>query len=298
MTTYEIVNNYITEMEVSLSQNTIKSYVSILTDFARICKNEKADRTKVIEYIKKLQNDGNSNNSIRTKIVVLKSFVKWASNNGFYDNDFAATIKMPSAEYHVAERMSLEEVSAMLHEAPPKGTHSASFRRNKAIMELAIVTASRVSAICSLKREDIDLENKTVRFKHTKRNKELIMPLTEALCKSLSEYINIERPKSLSATDYLFVGEKPDHNGEYKPLSRQAIFNISKRYTEAACGKALSPHKLRHTSASTQLESGLLSMDEISKNLGHSSISTTQRYAQRLNDNGRKAATVAVFEGL
>lgn len=295
MTTYEVVNKYIDEAEILLAKSTAKTYQSILTEFARTCGERQPDRSIVIEHIKKLKERGNSNNTIRSKLTAIKIFVRWATENEYYEHDFAGGVPLPSPEYHIAERMTKDEVHEMLRMEAPK--HSHNVERDKALIELAIVTASRVSAITQLKRSDVDLVNKTVRFRHTKRNKELVLPLTDALCDALKSYIDHVRPKELTDNDYLFVGERKIA-GAYKPLTRQAIFNISKRYTEAACGKALSPHKLRHTSASLQLESGLLSMDEISKNLGHSSISTTQRYAQRLNDNGRRAATVAVFEGL
>lgn len=298
MNTYEIVNRYLAEAEIVLAASTTNNYRSVLYEFAKTCGKENADRAKIIEHIKALKAKGNSNNSIRCKLTCIKVFVRWAFDNGYYERDFAANIPQPQPEYHVAERMTKDEVVTMLHMQAPKRSHVNNIARNKAIMELAIVTASRVSAICALNAEDIDLERRTVTFKHTKRNKELVMPLTESLCKVLKEYMENDRPQELAASDPLFVGETPKKDGRFYPLTRQQVYNISKQYTEAACGKALSPHKLRHTSASIQLESGKLSLDEISKNLGHSSVSTTQRYAQRLNDNGRRTATTEIFEGL
>lgn len=294
-TTYELVNTYINEMGVSLADATINNYKSVLLDFARTCGKEQASKELLIKHIMALKDAGNSNNTLRTKITVIKGFTAWAVNNGNIESDFAECMKLPTPEYHIAERMTKDEVSTMLHERAPHGTHNV--LRNKAIMELAIVTASRVSAICSLKREDIDFDRKTIRFRHTKRNKEIELSLTDSLCNSLTAYIEQERPEELTDSDYLFVGERRQH-GEFAPLTRQQIYNISKAYTANACGKALSPHKLRHTSASIQIESGKLSIDEISANLGHASVATTQRYAQRLNDAPRRAATAAVFEGL
>ena len=295
MNTKTIVNKYLNEMSVSLAPATVSNYRSVLSAFAAFC-GEQADRDKLIESIQSMRESGNSNNTIRTKLTVIKGFTQWATSNGYIAHDYAESMKLPNAEYHVADRMDKDEVSTMLHMAAPKYTHN--FERNRAIMELAIVTASRVSAICELKRSDIDLDRRTVRFRHTKRNKELEMPMTEDLALALKRYIDFERPEELTDDDYLFVGERPREDGRYYPLSRQQLYNISKTYTQAACGRALSPHKLRHTSASLQIESGKLSIDEVSKNLGHSSVATTQRYAQRLNDAPRKSATVSVFEGL
>ena len=294
MTTYEMITTYLNEMSVSLAAGSEGFYQAVLYDFAKTCKE--LNKAGVVKHIAELKDRGNNNNTIRTKLTIIKGFTRWALANGYADADYALSVKMPGAEQHISDRMNKEEVQTMLHGARPKHGHNAI--RNKAIMELAIVTASRVSAICQLKLSDIDFENKTVRLTHTKRNKDIELAITDSLCANIRDYVENERPAELGADDYLFIGERKDDHGNYRPLSRQQVFNISKQYTKNACGRALSPHKLRHTSATLQIESGTLTIDEISKNLGHSSIATTQRYAQRLNDKNRKTATAAVFEGL
>ena len=294
MTTYELINLYLDEMSVSLVPSSLNYYRSILTDFARDS-GTTADRTTLIQHIKHLK-EQNCNNTVRTKITIIKGFIKWAKNNGYYPTDFGQNIKLPTPEKKVTERMTKNEVHEMITNPIPKGMHNTV--RNKAIMELAIITASRVSALCNLRRSDIDLDKRVVRFRHTKRNKEIELPLTESVCKTLEEYIETVRPDTLDDDDYLFVGERTNKDGNYIPLSRQQVYNITKAITKNACGRALSPHKLRHTSATIMIESGKLSIDEISQNLGHNSVATTQRYAQRLNDNPRKVATAEVFEDL
>lgn len=290
-----IVERYLDEMSIALAENTIKSYRSTLADFCAVVGAEMPSRESIIAYIKDLKSRGLSNNSIRTMVSQIKSYFSWAVANGYYEKDSTHGIKLPAQESHVTERMTRDEAKALLHMDAPKGTHNQV--RNKVMLELALVTATRVSALCALRRKDVDLTAKTVRFEHTKRNKELVMPLTDHLVEALAQYIEFVRPTELTDEDYLFVGERKDEGGNWRPLTRQAVSIISKRYTEAACGRALSPHKLRHTSASIQIDAGL-PIEDISKNLGHSSVSTTQRYAQKLNDGARRAATVAVFGNL
>lgn len=296
MSNYEIMEQYLAEMEIALAPNTVSNYRSTLNGFIAVIGSEQApNRQACIHYIKTLKEAGLNNNSIRTKVCGVKAFAHWAVGQGIYPADFTTNIKLPAAEHHVTERMTHDEAKILLTMDAPKYSHNV--LRNRALLELAIVTASRVSALCALRRNDIDLDAKTVTLRHTKRNKELVMPLTDHLAQMLEQYITIERPSELADDDYLFVGERKDENGNWHPLTRQAVSVISKRYTQAACGRALSPHKLRHTSASIQIDAGL-SIEDISKNLGHSSVATTQRYAQKLNDGARRAATVAVFENL
>ena len=295
MTNYEIAELYFTEVEVALAENTVKAYRGTIGSFIVSCGDAEPNRATLMKWLKALKDRGVSNNSRRTMISAVKCFVSWGVANGYFQSDFTNNIKLPSAEYHVTERMTHEEAKLMLQLSAPKYTHNA--LRNKCMIELALVTATRVSALCALRRSDIDLTAQTVTFKHTKRNKELVMSLTGHLTAMLTEYIETVRPQELADDDYLFVGERKDADGHWRPLTRQAVSCITKQYTKQACGRALSPHKLRHTSASIQIDAGL-SIEDICKNLGHSSVGTTQRYAQKLNDNGRRAATVAVFENL
>lgn len=296
MNNYEIMEQYLAEMEIVLADNSVKLYRSALNGFMAVAGAEQPpNRQTLMRYIKGMKDKGTSNNSIRTMASIIKSFTHWAVAQGYYSADFTANIKLPAAEHHVTDRMTHDEAKMLLKMDAPRYTHNA--LRNKTMIELALVTASRVSALCALRRNDIDLDAKTVTLRHTKRNKELIMPLTDHLAEMLEQYITLVRPSDLGDDDYLFVGERKDENGNWRPLTRQAVSCITKRYTQAACGRALSPHKLRHTSASIQIDAGL-SIEDISKNLGHSSVATTQRYAQKLNDGARRAATVAVFENL
>lgn len=295
LTNYEIAEQYIAEMEIALAANTVRMYRGVVNSFVASCGAEEPNRAALMAWIKALKSRGVSNNSIRTMASIVKSFVGWAVANGYYTADFTHGVKLPSPEYHVTERMTHDEAKILLNMDAPKYTHNVN--RNKCMIELSLVTATRVSALCALKRDDIDLIEKTVTFRHTKRNKELVMPLTDHLCSMLREYIENIRPSDLTGDGPLFVGERKDADGHWKPLTRQAVSSITKQYTQKACGRALSPHKLRHTSASIQIDAGL-SIEDICKNLGHSSVGTTQRYAQKLNDNGRRAATVAVFENL
>ena len=295
MNNYEIMEQYLAEMEIALAENTVKMYRSTLNGFLSVIGDSAPDRQAFMRWLKMLKDGNRKNNSIRTMVSVVKSFTHWAVALGYYPADFTENVKLPAPEYHVADRMTHDEAKVLMSMAAPRYSHNA--LRNKAMLELALVTASRVSALCALRRNDIDLDAKTVTLRHTKRNKELVMPLTDHLTEQLEQYIKYVRPSELTDDDYLFVGERKDKDGNWRPLTRQAVSVITKLYTKEACGRALSPHKLRHTSASIQIDAGL-SIEDISKNLGHSSVATTQRYAQKLNDGARRKATVAVFENL
>ena len=293
-----IIQKYLNEFAVTATPATAQGYTTTLNMFANICGEELPNREHTIQFMQTAKDNGNCANTIRLKMAILRSFEKWALSTKQVAEPFTNDVKLPRPEYRVADRMTYAEASSMIHSDKPKGVSRKNHIRNIAILEMALVTASRVSALCNIRMEDVDLEKKTVRLLHTKNNKELEMPLTDELCATLTDYIENFRPQSENDSGYLFLASEPHSDGTYGKLTRQAVYNIVKTYTKHACGKALSPHKLRHTSASLQLESGLLSIDEISANLGHSSVATTQRYAHRLNDTNRKTATAEIFRGL
>ena len=296
MTIAELIDKYIDEVTITMSQNTVRNYERCIRPLADICGDEQLKREHIVEYMRRCKASGNSANTIRSKMACVRAFETWLVDNGAIPNRISGNVKLPQPEYHIADRLTKEEASLMIHGERPRYAHNDT--RNRAILELALVTASRVSAICDLTTNDVDFEKKTITFRHTKRNKELVMPMTESLCDALEDYIENYRPKGENVSDALFVGTQVDKNGNYTKLTRQSMDLICRRYTANVCGRPLSMHDLRHTSASIQIDSGLLSIDEISKNLGHSSVATTQRYAQRLNDRSRRTATIEIFKGL
>jgi integrase/recombinase XerC len=148
-----------------------------------------------------------------------------------------------------------------------------------------------VSETVGLDRTDVDLENLTARV-IGKGNKERVVPLGGKCQEALEQYLEargeLVHPKTRRQDpDALFLSARG------KRLTVRAVQDIVRKYGALGAGRGdLHPHALRHTCATHLLDGGadLRSIQEI---LGHSSLSTTQRYTHVSMDHLLKAYDAA-----
>jgi site-specific recombinase XerD len=135
--------------------------------------------------------------------------------------------------------------------------------KHKMIISLAYSTGMRVSEVCNLKISDIDSKRMIINIYQSKGKKDRIVPLSENILLLLREYYKEFKPK-----EYLFNGQ--NDLPQYSPRSCNEIV---KKYI----GKSYRFHLLRHSFATTLLESGV-DLRIIQTLLGHSSVNTTEIY--------------------
>ena len=144
------------------------------------------------------------------------------------------------------------------------------------MLELLYATGIRVSELISLDVEHVNLAAGFIRC--FSKNKERIIPLYPGAVKAISDYVRNVRPQlAVEGEHALFV----NMNGER--MSRQGFWKIIKGYQEKAGIKTdITPHTLRHSFAAHLLENGA-DLRSIQEMLGHADISSTQIYAQLVN---------------
>lgn len=134
--------------------------------------------------------------------------------------------------------------------------------KHKSLMLLGYTCGLRISEVINLKISDIDGKSKTLHIKHSKFNKDRIIPIKENVLNILREYFRKERP-----SNFLFNGQNKDR------YSRTSITKLVKKFF----GNKFSFHTLRHCFATHLLESNI-NLRVIQKLMGHSNIRTTERY--------------------
>jgi integrase/recombinase XerC len=150
----------------------------------------------------------------------------------------------------------------------PGGTDGA--LRNRAILELLYATGIRCAELVGLDLSEVDLDARLVRVLG-KGRKERVVPFGTVARGALLAYLPA-RARAQPQTDALFINLR---GGRLTDRSIRMIFK--KRLRETALAKKMSPHTLRHSFATHLLERGA-DLRTIQELLGHSSLSTTQRY--------------------
>jgi integrase/recombinase XerD len=151
--------------------------------------------------------------------------------------------------------------------------------RNKLIIEFIFSTGVRISECVFMKINDLDFNEHTGKVVSGKGNKDRIIILSKIWVENYKCYLN-EREKRIKS-EYLFC------NLEGAPLSVDTIQKFLKiSAKKAGINKPVSPHKLRHSFATSLLENDV-NIRYIQQLLGHANLNTTQIYT-KVNTNKLK----------
>lgn len=143
--------------------------------------------------------------------------------------------------------------------------------RDAAVAELLFATGMRISELCSLKTDDVNLYDGTILI-HGKGDKERRIQIgNEAVIHILTEYKDSFHANRQSCSNFFI-------NQSGKALSDQAVRRMINKYTSlASIDQHITPHMFRHTFATSLLEADV-DIRYIQEMLGHSSINITEIY--------------------
>lgn len=279
----QILNQFILYLERTkkLSKNTLQSYHHDIKHFSDFLENtqykniENATKAAVEEYITYLENLGRVAATISRSIVSLKSFYQYLLLCGVVKNDPTVEIHSPKVEKKLPQVLSFEEVELLLEQ--PSGNDLKGYR-DKAMLELLYATGIRVSELIALNVQDVNVNMGFIRCKDAR--KERLIPIGKICATAVSEYITNAREIIVSSDEEnaLFV------NMSGVRISRQGFWKLIKQYAQqASISKEITPHTLRHSFAAHLLENGA-DLQSIKNMLGHADISSTQIYAQLMNN--------------
>ncbi|HHV27734.1 tyrosine recombinase [Anaerosalibacter bizertensis] len=271
--------------EKELSRNTQESYLRDINQFNNyLSKYSSVDlinvnKTIVITYLVYLQKNGKSASTISRNLASLRSFYQYLLNNGVTNIDPTNNLHSPKQEKKAPNILTLKEVDKLLSIPKPNKFKGA---RDKAMLELLYATGLRVSEIILL-----DIDNINFKFSNItlEENSDIrIIPLGRTALNYLKIYINKYRNEVLKDTEEkaLFI------NYQGKRLTRQGLWKIIKYYTDKTnINKKITPNTLRDSFAVHLLQNGA-DLKSVQKILGHSDISTTQKYFFAIDDKKLK----------
>jgi len=146
--------------------------------------------------------------------------------------------------------------------------------RDKAILELLFSTGLRVSELCSLNIDSVDL-NKDEFSVRGKGEKVRVVFLSPAAKDAIKKYL--DKRADMDEAMFIQLGRGTEDKDKLRLTSR-SIERIVKHYAiKAGISKKVTPHIIRHSFATDLLQNGA-DIRSVQMMLGHSSISTTQVY--------------------
>lgn len=274
------------ELERGLSKNTIQSYASDLVQCATFLKQQGvADWQAVSEgtvsaWTAHLSRQDYARTSQARKLSALRMFAKHLVRENVRKDDFTELLGAPKLSRQLPQVLTREEVERLLNAPSQTTPHGL---RDRAILELFYSSGLRVSELCGILFQNIDLDEGYVRV-FGKGSKERIAPIGSAAIQAVRDYVTAGRPQFIKAK----TGSELFLSQQGRAISRKMVWVLIKEYAKkAGIEKPIKPHLLRHSFATHLLEGGA-DLRAIQEMLGHSDISTTQIYtsvqAARLAD--------------
>jgi integrase/recombinase XerD len=262
------------------SDHTVESYARDIAQFFSYIiestgENPVSDdwKTPVIRgYLHDLAAQGNALSTIQRKRASLSEFGKYLVRQGVIDKNPLKLIRGPKVKKPLPTVLDEKEVLEAL--TNPQGADFAAVR-DRALLEMLYGSGLRISELLSLTTEDIDHARGTVRVMG-KGRKERIVPLAKAAESALSDYAAAreefvtKHPRS--EADSLWLSDRG------KTLTRFRAYKIAHEYLSRAGAVKASPHVLRHCYATHLLDHGA-DLRAVQELLGHTSLSTTEKYA-------------------
>lgn len=156
--------------------------------------------------------------------------------------------------------------------------------RDLCIFMLGVTTGLRISAITQINIEDVDFENNKIRVVE-KRNKTFDAAFGESVKSVLIDWLKDRSKYYHAETNALFVSKFNTR------LTDDSIAYMLRKYSECVTTKKVTPHVMRHTCA-TNLYEKTGDIYLTSAQLHHSSVKTTQRYAEISDEMKSKATSI------
>ena len=257
-------------VERGASPHTLRSYRTDLTEFTRFLAAEglgglaEADSRAVRAYLARLHQRRLSKATVARKLAAVRSCFRFMARRGVVEGNPARQVRSPRLGRRLPSFLPKDEATQLLDAAPAPGAAGA---RDRALIELLYASGLRVAEGCGLDVDDLDEARRTVRVTG-KGDKERVVPVGETALEALAAHLALRGRQR----GPLFQNARGDR------LTTRSAHRIVKRLARrAGLGQRVTPHTLRHSFATHMLGEGA-DLRLIQELLGHSRLSTTQRY--------------------
>ena len=280
----DLKNKYLEYLEIERgrAQKTLENYGRYLNRFLKFAKIDSVEDLSedLIRqyriYLNRIKDkDGDSLKKVTQNyhIIALRTFLKYLAKIGVKTFP-AEKVELGKQEERQVSFLELDELDRLLK--APEGNSLDSFR-DRSILSVLFSTGMRVSELCSLNRDEMDINRGEISIRG-KGSKLRLVFLSENSKRLLSDYLS----KRSDVDDALFIRilkTKTYSKDDELRLTPRSIQRIVRKYSIKAgiVGKKVSPHTIRHSYATDLLRNGA-DIRSVQAMLGHSSVTTTQIY--------------------
>ncbi|MES1241033.1 MAG: tyrosine recombinase XerC [Acidobacteriota bacterium] len=290
-----LIHRYLEHLqdERNVSPNTLRAYEGDLLKFLQFLSQDflgvepdairpaDVDPLAVRSFLAAMTRDGLAKRSQGRALAAVRSLFRYACREGILAANPAQSVRTPKVPKTLPRHLRPGEVENLL-EAPKAGADGASgdtalTLRDRAILELLYAAGLRVSELVGLDWRDIDLSARVLRVMG-KGRKERMVPFGRPAQEALKGWLDAWEEVRARGGPWNDEDDPVLLNFRGGRLSDRAVRNILDRWVDsAAVARGVHPHTLRHTFATHLLENGA-DLRTIQELLGHSSLSTTQKY--------------------
>ncbi len=286
------------------SPHTVAAYGSDLDQFlAYLVLHTGRERSRLVPgdctlaairgFLAELYRERLSRPSAARKLAAVRAFTRYLRREGLLEGDPGALVATPRVEQKLPAHLEVDEMATLLETPDPASPLGC---RDKAMLELLYASGLRLGELVGLNLDDVNLGGRMVRVLG-KGAKERIVPFNTTAADALRAYLKVRpaleqearrqrtgpprpaaprapgpgRPRTAAASP-LFLNFRGGR------LTGRSVHRLLRQYVAQCRARfGVSPHALRHSFATHLLERGA-DLRAIQELLGHTRLSTTQRY--------------------
>ena len=267
------------ELVLGRSPKTVKGYVADLKGLKGYADTFDAFTLDALRrWLADAMSAGKSRATLARRTAAARAFSTWAYRQGYITTDAAARLKAPKVNRPLPTVVKGERAGDLVEAGTADDAHPAEYLRDRAMLELLYATGIRVGELTGLNLGDVDLARGLAHVTG-KGNKQRVVPFGDEAAAAVTEWLEFGRAELAGDTQAMFVGSRGGR------IDQRQVRRIVDRAGQRAGVENVSPHTLRHTTATHMLEGGA-DLRVVQEMLGHTSLQTTQIYthvsAQRL----------------
>ena len=268
----------------SLSARTLSAYSTDVRLFAewvarmQVAEPESVTRTMVRRYVASLATREYARPSIARKAAALRRYFGWLAAEAVIPTDPTFGLQVAAGSGRLPRILDRRELDRLLDGPVPDGEPEWRRRRDDAVLEILYGSGVRVSELCTLQLDQVDLDAGALSV-WGKGSKARRVPLSQPAVAALERWLGVRSDVVPPDAGAVVFG-----NERGKPLTPRDVRRVLDRRSPTPTH----PHALRHTFATHLLDGGA-DLRAVQELLGHSDVATTQRYTHVSRDRLRAA---------